>query len=605
MRRMVSTLKPGRKRAFCRPCRSFAIGRLASQMLAPCPWGCPKSQSVRRNSAPPTSLSPSSGGGELKADSVLPPSPLAPWYIAEEPAVRPVGPIHNSPGPRHRGPSSRCLRRPAPAVAATDLRGSDRARPSASPAWGTSETWPQSEQPADDALRWDSAGLARRARYWPGGSQFSSWTGLQTGTLTSQIAPPGRPCSVPRSMRGALCPSANPSARIFPPGWTHRSGADMLTRRDRPPPAKVAPMTEKETEGLALLRHYAAAPDGRVILARMADSIQVANRFERKHWTPTVRKQHGWTVTLRIGTTYAIVLRRDEVEILLDPKILADEERETLDEAAQEKAAFKQVPGSERYTLDWPKAAELWESVEKAHHSVLQYKRQPSGTENPEASAVLDFLNAELGLRLPSPPEALDDPPSDTERKGAFGDLLQSLVDLQFSREAVANYVLALQTKRFAILTGISGTGKTQIAMAVARAFPARIRDRRARIPAETAMPEDAIRMTARPYHFKYRQIVLPVAFVARIDSFLVPEPESNGGEIAVSYPEGLTKVRFWRDPNPARNVTWLLFANAHEFRDWYAANLEPGDTFFISFKESENPEEHLIEFRPAETEVG
>ncbi|GEM_PF-1153068 len=51
--------------------------------------------------------------------------------------------------------------------------------------------------------------------------------------------------------------------------------------------------------------------------------------------------------------------------------------------------------------------------------------------------------------------------------------LIQSLEDrgLHFSREAVANYVLALQTKRFAILTGVSGTGKTSLAIEVARYF--------------------------------------------------------------------------------------------------------------------------------------
>ena len=187
---------------------------------------------------------------------------------------------------------------------------------------------------------------------------------------------------------------------------------------------------------------------------------------------------------------------------------------------------------------------------------------------------------------------------------GDFGALLQSLraAGLQFSREAVANYILALQTKRFAILTGISGTGKTQIAMAVARAFPARIRDRRTRMPAEVATSEDTIQMTAKPYHFKYRQMALPVAYAAKIDSFLVAEPGSNGGEISVSYPEGLTKVRFWLDPK--RNSTWLLFASAHDFRDWYAANLEPGDTFFIDFREGERPEERRFEFRLAETEV-
>jgi len=45
---------------------------------------------------------------------------------------------------------------------------------------------------------------------------------------------------------------------------------------------------------------------------------------------------------------------------------------------------------------------------------------------------------------------------------------------LYFPAEVVSNYLLALQTKRFVILTGISGTGKTQLALSVARYFQPR-----------------------------------------------------------------------------------------------------------------------------------
>lgn len=42
---------------------------------------------------------------------------------------------------------------------------------------------------------------------------------------------------------------------------------------------------------------------------------------------------------------------------------------------------------------------------------------------------------------------------------------------LRFPEEIVASYLLALQAKRFVILSGISGTGKTQLALEVAKAF--------------------------------------------------------------------------------------------------------------------------------------
>ena len=110
--------------------------------------------------------------------------------------------------------------------------------------------------------------------------------------------------------------------------------------------------------------------------------------------------------------------------------------------------------------------------------------------------------------------------------------------------------------------------------------------------------------MTARPYHFEYRQMVLPAAFVAEIDPLLTPEPGTNSGTVSVRYPEGLATLGFYRDPTPAMNQTYLKLASARNFRDWYLENLQPGDQFYISFREGETPDDHLMEFRLAETEV-
>ena len=60
-----------------------------------------------------------------------------------------------------------------------------------------------------------------------------------------------------------------------------------------------------------------------------------------------------------------------------------------------------------------------------------------------------------------------------TPQSVGFAEIYQHILEqgLNFSYEMVANYLLALQTKRFVILTGISGTGKTQLAMAVSTCF--------------------------------------------------------------------------------------------------------------------------------------
>lgn len=71
-----------------------------------------------------------------------------------------------------------------------------------------------------------------------------------------------------------------------------------------------------------------------------------------------------------------------------------------------------------------------------------------------------------LGTNVEDPgPPIIEEPSPRT-----FAGLLASLqaTGLSFPEELVSQYLLALQTKRFVIFTGISGTGKTQLAMAVA-----------------------------------------------------------------------------------------------------------------------------------------
>ena len=131
----------------------------------------------------------------------------------------------------------------------------------------------------------------------------------------------------------------------------------------------------------------------------------------------------------------------------------------------------------------------------------------------------------------------------------SFASLIQSLQErgLHFQSEVVANYILALQTKRFAILTGISGTGKTQIAKAVAQYFG----------PARQAMveriPEDAFGIEVSPYQFKYSRIVIPVAVTAYLD-LLGPHAPLPKRKIRVHYPAGQVALTYNQNRQGATN---------------------------------------------------
>ena len=114
--------------------------------------------------------------------------------------------------------------------------------------------------------------------------------------------------------------------------------------------------------------------------------------------------------------------------------------------------------------------AELMEHATLQNLTIL---RAPQGTNyslTTEESDAIEELLAKVRPRDNggATPEASDEPVG-------FEDLMSrfTAAGLYFPTETVSNYLLALQTKGFVILTGISGTGKTKLAMHVAQSLAA------------------------------------------------------------------------------------------------------------------------------------
>lgn len=162
---------------------------------------------------------------------------------------------------------------------------------------------------------------------------------------------------------------------------------------------------------------------------------------------------------------------------------------------------------------------------------------------------------------------------------------------LFFPDEVIANYVLALLTKRFAILTGISGTGKTQLAKAVAESFPI-VR----RIVAPIEVPEDAFVIEVGLNMLKRGQIWLPVAMLPGLD---LPSPDTGKkgtGSVAVRLPEGHHTVRMWREES---GRTTLYFSGAT--LEWLR-HFKVGDKLLVRGEDDASGDVRLS-FMPASTE--
>ena len=264
----------------------------------------------------------------------------------------------------------------------------------------------------------------------------------------------------------------------------------------------------------ASIEEYANHEDGRKVLKIAADSVEFANSLNRSCWATLIPdSSRDWR--LFVGPSIMLLLHAPAVgvEITVISAQLDEDVQERIGSRGDERR-YKRPEGGSRYRLDLGQFLELWPKIREAHRDAItqgadgvRLKTQRSPEHRPEA---ISFLNDTLGRNLVQPKYVETAPPSAI---AGIAGLFQSLGDqgLLFSREAVANYILALQTKRFAILTGISGTGKTRLAIVLAQQFqPARHRK-------IATSPDDAFDMEVMPSQIKYSRIMLPALIKANL----------------------------------------------------------------------------------------
>jgi 5-methylcytosine-specific restriction enzyme B len=156
---------------------------------------------------------------------------------------------------------------------------------------------------------------------------------------------------------------------------------------------------------------------------------------------------------------------------------------------------------------------------------------------------------------------------------------------LQFPEELVASYLLALQAKRFVILSGISGTGKTQLAREIARAFQPATFSR----PEGVAPPGDGLRMKVMPYMLEHGRWFVPRALA---DQLMPGGPEASL-DVTVRFGAHGDERHRWV---PARKQIQFRPALKQWFRDNFALDAE-----FDVRVESEDPP--VLRFERADSE--
>lgn len=176
----------------------------------------------------------------------------------------------------------------------------------------------------------------------------------------------------------------------------------------------------------------------------------------------------------------------------------------------------------------------------------------------PLALALPEDVPAQPPPRPPSPPP----PPPDVPFRALLGKLHDD--GLLFPPELVANLLLALQVKRFVILTGISGTGKTRIGQALASRFQF---TRKAHVAPD--LDDRSVEIEVRPYMLRRSRMVLPAVLAALVHA------EKGAGTLKARWPGGQIELATYR-----HSALRVLLKGA--LRAWFNDTFREGSTFVV-----------------------
>lgn len=163
----------------------------------------------------------------------------------------------------------------------------------------------------------------------------------------------------------------------------------------------------------------------------------------------------------------------------------------------------------------------------------------------------------------------------------------------QFPSSLLATYYLSLQTKPFAILTGISGTGKTKLAQLFAE-WMSPVLETEVIVAESPEATDTSFYIGIKPYMLKYNRAVVPVSAWQYFD---VPEL-GQSTRVRLVYPGGEELCKLGLQPHPQNPNGYLQLLFKGGLRQWMRDNLVVGNLLRIEIIDEEEAY-RLEKYRP------